>query len=217
MRMTERLTKLAHWTYETVCRGREMKTPAPKMDITKIARQEPKVFIGYYPMRQDQTVWNEEEILNTAPSILLMPATSYVKYMEEQRFDRYNGVHRPKELGQSLSIQALFSVFEDGVRLPGFIDKAEQDEMDLSLLKEGTQEGLFTLLNWMDDFSTALLGQKMIPHTDLFVNEASMQYSLYTDQKYIADKRTLFYGFVNVTFQCYAEETPNKDFQKFLE
>ena len=194
MRTTERLTKLADWTYKTVCQGRQMKTPAPGLDVTKIVRQEPKVFIGYYPTRPDQTILADDDVLNTAPSILLMPTQSYVKYMEEQRFDRYNGVHRPKELGQALSIQALFSVYEDGVRLPGFIDKAEQGTIDLTLL-----------------------GQKMIPHTDLFVNESSMTYSPWTDQKYLNDKRSLYLGFVNVTFQCYAEEKPNPDYQKYLD
>ena len=217
MRTTERLTKLADWTYKTVCQGRQMKTPAPGLDMTKIVRQEPKVFIGYYPTRPDQTTLADDDVLNTAPSILLMPTQSYVKYMEEQRFDRYNGVHRPKELGQALSIQALFSVYEDGVRLPGFIDKAEQGTTDLTLMKEGTKEGLFTLLNWMDDFKDALLGQKMIPHTDLFVNESSMTYSPWTDQKYLNDKRSLYFGFVNVTFQCYAEEKPNPAYQKYLD
>lgn len=217
MRTTERLTKLADWTYKTVCQGRQMKTPAPGLDVTKIVRQEPKVFIGYYPTRPDQTILADDDVLNTAPSILLMPTQSYVKYMEEQRFDRYNGVHRPKELGQALSIQALFSVYEDGVRLPGFIDKAEQGTIDLALMKEGTKEGLFTLLDWMDDFKDALLGQKMIPHTDLFVNESSMTYSPWTDQKYLNDKRSLYFGFVNVTFQCYAEEKPNPDYQKYLD
>ena len=217
MRTTERLTKLADWTYKTVCQGRQMKTPAPGLDMTKIVRQEPKVFIGYYPTRPDQTTLADDDVLNTAPSILLMPTQSYVKYMEEQRFDRYNGVHRPKELGQALSIQALFSVYEDGGRLPGFIDKAEQGTTDLTLMKEGTKEGLFTLLNWMDDFKDALLGQKMIPHTDLFVNESSMTYSPWTDQKYLNDKRSLYFGFVNVTFQCYAEEKPNPDYQKYLD
>ncbi|MBQ8708516.1 MAG: hypothetical protein IJ523_10555 [Succinivibrionaceae bacterium] len=195
-----------------------MKTPAPNMDITKIVRQEPRVFIGYYPMRSDQTQWAEEDVLNTAPSVLLMPTQAPVKYMEEERFDRYNGVHRPQQLGQALSIQALFSVYEDGVRMPGFVAKAEDEGFyDMSLIKEGTKEGLFTLLDWMDDFKDALLGQKMIPHTDLFVRESSMSYGLWADQKYINDKRSLFYGFVNVTFQCYAEEKPNEDYQSLLD
>lgn len=218
MRTTERLTKFAQWTYETVCKGRQMKTPAPGMDFTQIVKQEPSVYIGYYPMRLDESGWQQMDEVNVAPGILIMPTHSYVKYTEEKRFDRYNHVSRPQALGQGLNLQVLFSVYEDGVRMPGFIRKWEKDqEFDLTLVREGTQDGLYTLLNWMDDFKTALLGQKMIPHTDLFLDEASMTYGLYSDQKYINDKRPLFYGFVNLGFQCYAEEGQNREIDKFLD
>lgn len=217
MRTTERLRMLADWTYKSVCKGRKMKTPATAMDISQIVRQEPKVYIAYYPMREDHTAWAAPDALNTAPSILIMPTASYAKYMEEQRFDRYNNVHRPKELGQQLSVQTLFSVYEDGVRMPGFIDKLENGEMDMSLIKEGTEDGLQALFNWMDDYVQALIGAKIIPHTDLQVNEASMSYTMYTDQKYVNDKRPLFYGIVNVSFQCYAEEKLNREIQRLLD
>lgn len=219
MRTTERLERFREWTYEKVCRGRQMKTPAGGMDFTQIVKQEPKVYVGYYPLRQDESGWKEMDEINVAPGILIMPTHSYVKYMEEQRFDRYNHVSRPDALGQGLNCQVLFSVYEDGVRMPGFIAKATDEdnpEFDLSLVREGTEEGLYTLLNWMDDFKTALLGAKFIPKTDLFLNEAQMTYGIYSDQKYINDKRPLYYGFVNVAFQCYAEEGQNRDIERLL-
>lgn len=218
MRTTERLTKLRDWIQKELCEGRLMKTPAENMDITKIVRQEPRVYLAFAPMRADKTGFREPDPINTVPSITIMPSAGYVKYMEEQRFDRYKGVHRPQELGQQLAVNVLFAVYEDGVRLPGFIDKAEAGEgLDMSLMLEGTEEGLFALMNWMDDFKEKLLGQKSIPGTDLFVNEASMIYGMRSDQRYIADKRPIYYGQVDVIFQCYAEEKTNTAVQTLLE
>lgn len=207
MRTVERLRKLQRWTYDTVCRGREMKTPAPNMDVRQIARQEPKVFLAYQPMRPDDSNFTGEiDPLNVSPGIIIAPTFGYLKYMEEQRFDRYNDVHRPKEMGQSLCCQVLFFVYEDGIRLPGFVESANSGAYDMSLMAEGTQDGLETLLNWMDDFKDALLSQKTIPDTDMFLNEAECQYGLYSDQKFVADRRPAFIGMVTVTFQCHADE-----------
>jgi len=86
----------------------------------------------------------------------------------------------------------------------------------MSLFVEGTEQGLFTLTDWMDDCIEKLLGAKFIPKTDLFVNEATMAYSLYTDQSFVVDKRPLYYGFVTVTFNCYAEEGVNNSLDQYL-
>ena len=218
MRTVTRLTRLGQWIYETCCKGREMKTPASSMDITEIARQEPKVYIGYHPMRPDQTADAEKDLLNAAPCVLVMPVSSYAKYNELQYVDIRAQTKRPQEFGQTLTVQVLFSVYEDGVRMPGFIPAAKSGGgLDLSLIKEGTEEGLYLLLNWMDDFMEALLGVKIIPNTDMTVEEHTVTYSMYSDQKYISDRRPLFYGFVEVTFRCHADERPNPDFRKLLD
>lgn len=208
MRTEERLRKFKQWTYETVCEGRKMKAPAKNMDIREIVTQEPQVYMAFTPTRKDVTdyVTGELDPISVCPGIIIAPTSGYVKYLEEQRFDRYNNVHRAKEMGQSLSAQVLFFVYEDGVRLPGFIDSAKTGEYDMTLLREGTEEGVYTLLNWMDDFKDALLSQKSIPGTDMFVNEAEMQYGMYSDQRYVADRRPAFIGLVTVTFQCHADE-----------
>lgn len=208
MRTWERLNKLRAWTYETVCRGREMKTPAENMDVRKITRQEPQVYLAFSPTRPDDTgtMYGEINPLNVTPGIIIAPTAGYVKYMEEQRFDRYNNVHRPKEMGQSLCAQVLFFVFEDGVRMPGFVDNAYAGAYDMSLISDGTVEGLGTLVNWMDDFRDGLLSVKTIPQTDMYLNEAECQYGLYSDQKWIADRRPVYIGVVTVTFQCHADE-----------
>lgn len=205
MRTKERLRKLKEWTYETVCKGRVMKTPAPGMNIGVITRQEPQVYLGYMPRRPDETGYDQNP-LNAAPGIWIAPAGGDVRYLEEKRFDRYNNVHRSQDMGQSLTVQNIFMVYEDGVRLPGFIDAVEQGKnYPMDLIREGTEEGLFTLTNWMDDYKDALLSAGRIPGTDMMVNEENFDYSWYSDQKYISDRRPLFTGIVTVKFQCYAD------------
>ena len=187
-----------------------MKTPAKNMDVTVIERQEPKVYIAFSPTRPDQSGLSETvDPLNVTPGIIIAPTNGYVKYMEEQRFDRYN-VHRPKEMGQSLTAQILFFVYEDGVRLPGFTAAAKLGPMDMTRISDGTDEGVGTLLNWMDDFRDALLSVKTIPETDMYLNEAECMYGMYSDQKYIADRRPTYIGVVTVTFQCHADEYNDK-------
>ena len=216
MRTEERLKKLRDWTYETVCKGRIMKAPAPNMDISKIVRQEPRAYIGYAPTRPDISIYSETDPLTAAPGIILAPVSGDVHYMEEKRFDRYNDVHRSKDMGQSLIVQAVFMVFEDGVRLPGFIDALERgEEFPMELLREGTEEGLFTLTNWMDDYKDALLSAGSIPGTDLVVNDEAFDYGWYSDQKFISDRRPVFIGMVTVKFQCYADHL-NREVQDLL-
>ena len=219
MRFTERLTALKNWVKAELCVGRSMKAPAPNMNIGEIRYQEPFCYLAWAPARVDQTGQMREDPASVVPGILIMPNQAYAKYMEEKRFDRYNNIHRPQEMGQHLSVSILFSVYEPGIRLPGFIDSVGENGqgLDLSLIEEGTEQGLFTLMNWMDDCIQKLLGQKMIPHSDLFVDEATMTYSLYTDQSYVVDRRPIYYGFVNVTFGCYADEGTNKSIDQFLE
>lgn len=218
MRFSERLTGLKNWTYKELCKGRVMKAPAENMDIGTINRQEPTVYLAWAPARMDKAGNLKEIPLSTVPGILIMPNQTYAKYMEEKRFDRYNNVHRPQEMGQHLAVSILFSVYEPGVRLPGFVDSVGEKGvgLDTSLILEGTEQGLFTLMNWMDDCMEKLLGQKMIPKTDLFVQEDTVTYSLYTDQSYVVDRRPVYYGFVNVVFGCHVNEGYNPDIEKLL-
>lgn len=218
MRTVERLKSLQEWVRKELCEGREMKTPAEGMNIAKIARKEPEAYLAWAPARVNTAGKPVESLTNVCPGIIIMPNQAYAKYMEEKRFDRYDKVHRPSEMGQHLSVSMLFSVYEPGTRLPGFVDSAGENGagLDMSLIREGTEQGLFTLLNWMDDGMQKLLGQKMIPHTDLSLDEATMTYSLYTDQNYVVDHRPIYYGFINADFMCYAEEGVNEEINKLL-
>ena len=218
MRTMERLHGLKAWCEKNLCEGREMKAPAPNMDISKIVRQKPECYLAWAPSRMDSTGQFYSEASSVCPGIIIMPNQSYGKYMEEKRFDRYNNVHRPPNLGQHLSVSILFSVYEPGIRLPGFIHSVGPDGqgLDMSLIKEGTEEGLAVLCNWTDDCMECLLRDRSIPGTDLFLKEETMTYSLYTDQKYVVDARPIYYGFINVTFGCYANEGVNSAVKDML-
>ena len=218
MRMQERYEKLRDWTFDTVCAGRQMKTPAAGMRADTVRKQEPRVYIGFFPTRPDETGRLPEDPLNTAPAILLMPDSGRLKYMEEKRFDRYNHIRRPSQLGQEVHVQALFSVYEDGVRLPGFAADAQAGApYPMDRVMEGTEEGLFTLFNWMDDYAEALLGANFIPGTDMFLDEESVTWGLYSDQQYVSDRRPMFYGLMTFRFNAYATEKPNAEINQLLE
>lgn len=218
MRFSERLRGLKRWVNAELCEGRIMKAPGENMNIGEIKTQEPQCFLGWAPSRLDQTGKVRQFPDSVVPSIIIMPNLSYAKYMEEQRFDRYNNVHRPSEMGQHLSVSMLFSVYEPGIRLPGFVESVGEKGkgLDMSLIMEGTEQGFFTLFNWMDDCMQKLLGQKMIPKTDLWLEESKMTYNIYTDQEYVVDRRPIYYGFVNASFGCYADEGTNPEIDKHL-
>lgn len=207
MRMTERLRAIKAFLEKELCEGREMKAPAPDYDITKIVRQQPRVYLGWLPTRPDESGNYAVDPTNVTPGIVVMPNTSYAQNPEEKRFDQYKGVHRTADMAQTLNVSILFSVYEPGIRLPGFIDSADEYGygMDLSKLAEGTEEGLMTLMDWMDDCTQRLLGIKCIPGSDLFLKSTTLTSGLYAESSYIVDKRPIYYGFVNAEFFCYAD------------
>lgn len=218
MRTSERLTGLKKWIIKELCTGREMKTPAPNMNIGEINRKEPTCYLAWAPTRMDSTGRIVEDPYSCCPGIIVMPNQSYAKYMEEKRFDRYNNVHRPPQLGRHLQVSILFSIYEPGTRLPGFVDSMDENGqgLDMSLIQEGTEKGLFTLLDWMDECIEKLLRDKAIEGTDLFVEDETATYSLYTDQSYVVDRRPIYYGFVNVSFGCHADEGTNSKVNELL-
>ena len=232
MRTRERLTGLKAWISKELCAGREMKAPAPDMDIAEIIYREPQCFLAWTPQRFDEKTGQAvDDYMTSCPSILIMPNASKAKAMEEKRFDRYSGIHRPKEMGQTLAVSMLLSVYEPGIREIGFADTAQrQDDIDMEdypackekrgidirLLREGTEEGLFTLTDWMDECKEKLLAVNSIPGTDLFVDDDSMIYSLYSDQSFVVDKRPIYYGFVNVEFSCHADIARNSEIEMLL-
>lgn len=216
MRTSERLKGLKAWAEENLCAGRMMKTIPPDGDIGRIARQEPRVFLVWQPMRPDSSNFAMADAINVCPAITIMPGAGRLKYVEEQHFDRYKNIHRGQELGRELSVTMLFSVYEPGVRMPGFIQSAQEGQPDMGLLREGSENGLFTLTDWMDECAEKLLNYQCIPGTDLFLVESECEYSLYTDQNYVVDKRPVYYGFINAKFMGYADNGGETMIDKLL-
>lgn len=196
-----------------------MKTPARdadgREDIATIARQEPIAYLGFYPMRPDSTGILRKDPMNVCPGILISQIPDYAKYVEVQRFDRYNDIHRSQELGQWLNINMLFSVYEPGIRLSGFVQSAETG-LDMSKFVEGTEEGVFTLADWIDDLKDELIAAKSIPGSDLFVDDKTITYGPLVESGYIAEKRPIFYGSINARFECYSDNKGNKTVDEYL-
>lgn len=209
MKTRKRLLGLKKWITDELCTGRDMmKAPSIDGEIGEIIRDTPRCYIGWFPTRPDETTLMPQEAKATCPSILMMPNPSLMRYTEDQHFDRYKNIERPRAFGQNLAVSFLFTVYEPGTRLPGFVQSAAEGTPDPKLILEATETGLFTLTDWMDDFREKLLNLKHIPGTDLFLNDQDERnvYSLYTESNFIVDKRPLFYGFCNVVFSCYADD-----------
>lgn len=219
MRTRQRLTALRDFVQKSVCAGRLMKTPARdqdgREDITQISRQEPVARLGFYPMRPDSSGILRSDPLNVCPGILISQIPDNAKYVEDERFDRYAGIHRTQELGQWLNINFLFSIYEPGIRLPGFVQSAATG-LDMSKFVEGTEEGVLTLADWIDDLKDELVAVSAIPGTDLIVSEKSITYGPLIESGYIADKRPIFYGNINVRFQCSSDHKDNKTIDQYL-
>lgn len=215
MRDWERLRKMKDWFTQELCKGREFKVPVPATgqkaiygpDIRDFSMGEPRVFIGWQPLRPDEPgKLDPSDPFSVCPAITLMPGAGNVRLVEEKSFDRSMGVRRGQDMGQHMNIQALFTIYEPGVRLPGFAAGMDAGNPDMGLIQDGTEEGLRTLLNWMDDAKELILRERGIPGTDLTLDDDHFMASLYTDQQYIVDRRPMFQGFLNIPFRGYASK-----------
>lgn len=208
---------LKAWVQKELCEGHSFKIPTNRGDMTQFTRGEPQVFCAWPPMYPDRSGHFNQGALNVVPSIVIMPNFGYLRYQEDQPFDRTAGIRRPQDLGQGFNVQMLFSVYEPGVRMEGFYASTQDPEgYDMTKLIEGTEEGLFTLTDWMDDAVEKLLGLEIIPGTDLRIDTQTSTYSLYTDESYVVDKRPIYYGFLNLGFKGYANEKPNRTIEDLL-
>lgn len=209
---------LKRWVKKELCDGRLMKSPAKDGDITQIRYAEPGVYMAYFPSFRDGLGQRRTASENTAPSILIMPNRADAENEEEQRFDRYQNIHRDQRLGRGVKATLLFSVWEPGTRLPGFSESGDErgQGLDVSLLEEGTEQGFYTLCDWMDEAERKLLGQMLIPDSTLTVVNKEMDYGPFMDQNYIVDKRSIYYGMINVNFKSVSLAGKNPDVEALL-
>lgn len=222
MRSWERLRKMKAFLETEICKGRTYKCPVQNTganakygpDITDFTRAEPRVFIGFQPMRPNEPgKADARDPYSVCPSITIMPSQDYARYVQEHRFDRYQNIHRTQDMGQGVSVQLLFCIYEPGIRYPGFAESMETGNPEMSLIHDGTEEGLKTLLNWMDDGIELFLRERTVPGTDLILEDDNFTYSLFTDQAYVVDRRPLYYGFLNVPFKGYASRGSDKGYR----
>ena len=215
MRDWERLRKMKEFFLRELCQGREFKSPAPQTGqkgkwgpgITDFTLAEPRVFIAFQPLSPNEPgKADSNDPYSVCPAITIMPALDQARFVEEKSLGRLANVRRSQDMGQGLTVQLLFGIYEPGVRYPGFAEKLESRNPDMALLHDGTEEGLKTLLNWMDDAKELLLRERTIPGTDLALEDRNFTYSLYTEQSYVVDRRPLYYGFLNVPFKGYANQ-----------
>lgn len=215
MRTKQRLLGLKQFIEQEVCTGREMKAPADGNDVTQVVMQEPQVYVGWAPFAENDARWRLDA-LNVCPGILLMPLQGDMRVVEEKRFDQYKKIYRSQEMAQTLEVQMLFSVYEPGIRLPGFMDAGEEGRVDTERMKDGTLEGLFTLTEWMDEVKEALLRERNVPGTDMFLKQADSTYALYANNDGVVDKRPLYYGFLNTVFWGYADDGINRRIEDII-
>lgn len=218
MRTTTRLLKLKDWFYKELCAGREYKVPPIDNAITNTDTAEPRVFLGWQPLWSAAQAASSgpqyalsNDPFSVCPAITIMPGSMPLNNVPEKRFDQYRKIMRPKEMGSSLTLTILFSIYEPGIRLPGFSESLNNGQgVDKSLMLDATEEGLLTLMDWMDDAAELLIRERIVPGTDLVLDEESAIRSLFTDQNFVVDRRPIFYGFLIVDFKGHADKGTEK-------
>ena len=168
MRTATRLLRVKEWLYKELCQGRQYKTPPADQAITNTGTAEPKVYLGWQPlwsaMQAQSSVPHyalNNDPFSVCPAITVMPGSMPLNNVPEKRFDQYRKIQRPKNMGSSLTLTILFSIYEPGIRLPGFEESLNSGKgLDKNLMLDATEEGLLTLLNWMDDAAELLLRER---------------------------------------------------------
>ena len=195
MTTIERLNTLETFVYERLCKGRRMKGRGA--DDLEIQYGEPRTFIGLYPERMMGGF-----PYSVTPGILITLTGGHAKNMQEMRFDRYNSVMRNKDLGKTMRVQFLLTVYDPGVRKPG------------APVPEREGEGLATLWTWIDELEAELLGAQNIG--DLFVWDESIDSGMLTEQNAIKDTRPVYMGVLNCIFGTLAFGRQNEEIRGLL-
>lgn len=217
----ERLEELRAFVYERLCKDREMKTRG--VNDEDVAYTEPKAFIGLYPRQM-----MDQGSYGCSPSVLIVPLSGYARNIEERfdcggeerRFDRYmekrcsaraaegrrtgsfENVSRPQDLGRTLRVQFVLSVYDPGIRETG-------KPLD------GDGDGLRTLLTWMDELERKLLGEANIG--DLYVWDESIRSGPKTEEGTLVDTRPVWTGTLSCTFGTLSYPKQNSKIQEMLE
>lgn len=198
----ERLTAIQVWVRENVCEGKQLKTPGDNDATVKMA--EPRCFVSNYPRRLNAAEGETPYVV--APSILIVPTPSSAMIVQEQRFDRYNGIKRDQRMGGQLSVEFIFAVYDPGTR-----NEYAQESGKASDIADNGDEGFYTMTDWIDELIKKLLGVHQFPGTDLYVWPASIGWGPRMVQDSNADSWPYYLGYVTLTLGHYAAEAEDQD------
>lgn len=213
MKSAERLEAIKQFTYDKVCKGKSLKTPILNKGLTrndsdfKVKYTEPKVYVGLYPQKAE----NGEES-KIAPSILILPGTSYSGKFKEKRFERYNNLHRQPDLMGELSVQWVFCVYDPGIRKKEYDGDIKREDIG-----ENTEAAIYTLTDWMDELQAYIMGQEIIEGTDLYVLYDSVRWSLLNSEGSVEDRRPYYYGVVEAIYGTAVNRKENTSVNKLLD
>lgn len=208
MLTSARIEAVRAWCEEELCNGRTMKSPGKGGKATEVQYVKPRAFAGFQPRRRGR----EQEMFSVAPSITIMLAPSQAMRDREKRFDKYSGIHRANELGATMALQFLFTVYEPGDRNEDFAQTGSYDDIE-----EPGAMGYYLLLDWMDELRELLMGVGTIPKTDLAVNTGEVYYAPFMSENTVVDRRPVYNGFVTAEFNTYVGGAPNERVRDLLD
>lgn len=214
MKSAERLEAIKNFTYENVCKGRSLKMPVFEKALQrndepfKVAYTEPKVYIGLYPQKQGNTPKLESKM---APSILIVPGTSYAGRFKEQRFDQYKNLRRQPDLMAELSVQWIFCIYDPGKRVKEYAGEAKRED-----IKDNTEQAIFTLTDWMDELQAYLMGIEIVDGTDLYIMQDSVRWGILSSEGSVEDLRPYYFGMVEAIFGTYVNRKENQRINNLL-
>lgn len=188
---SQRMRAFRQWVYENCCKGRKMKTPVVRGRDVDIAWSEPRCFGGdFYPYR----VLDRKNPYSIAPSILVT-RISHAPHAETMQYlDSRQKVSRPKELGNTITLNLIHTIYEPGERTQ---DGTDGDPHEVFLTDEDMDMGSLILGQWMDDTAAALASALSV--AGMTVNKESILIEPLIENEAVSDRRPLYLGMVQVT------------------
>ena len=205
---SERMRALREWVYTRCCKGRTMKTPVVRGRDLDVAWREPKCFGGdFYPAR----ALDRRNPYSIAPSILVA-RISHTPYAETMEYlDSRIKVSRPKELGNTLTINLIHTVYEPGERT----ESGGGDPHEALATDESIDTGSLILGQWMEDTAAELAAALSV--AGMAVKRSSIVIEPLIENEAVSDRRPLYLGVVQATLVGVDRELPNPEISALLD
>lgn len=197
------------WVYEHCCKGRRMKTPVPRGRDYDVKWTEPRCFGGdLYPVR----VLDRRNPYSITPSILI-EAVSHTPYAGTAEYlDSRQKVSRPKDLGNTMTLNLIHSLYEPGERVR---EATDGDPHELLLTDEEMDTGSMLLWQWMEDTAAAL--QAALNVAGMTAKAESILIEPLTENEAVSDRRPLYMGVVQVVLVGLNRQMPNPEISALLD